>query len=507
MIQVSVIVPVHDPGSNIDDLIRSALEQSLPAAAYELIFVDDGSTDDTPARLDALAAARENVRVEHTPNSGWPGRPRNIGLDLARGDYVYFVDNDDWIGAEALERLADRARADEADVVVGKVVGHGKSVPRALFRRNRTGVTLDWPPLMTMLTPHKLFRRAFLAEHGIRFAEGRRRLEDHLFVMHAYLHAQRISILADYPCYHWMKRASNASWAAFDPGGYFANLREVLDLVVEHTEPGPVRDQLLSHWYRGKMLKRVGGAALLRRDGERPEHTRAVFDAIRELAHERYGDGVEALLPFHLRVRSRLLRAGDYDGLVELARFEAQLEARADAYLRPEASGLRVRADTTLDGREQPLRFERQGDRVHWVAPRILRDRLPADALDATEGFAASGVRLLLRSKADRAEFAQPVDAEVRLAREGVARMIGDAPLLPRRAAAGARLLPGDWELRVNPVVAGFTATVLARRRGEDTPLALEVKPSGRLVERRPPPLPPALPIRVKRRVKRLVRG
>src|SRR4051812_35302588 len=114
--KVSAIVPVFDPGSRIDDCIRTLLDQSLPASDYEVIFVDDGSTDGTAQRLDALAAAHANVHVRHIPNSGWPGRPRNVGLDLARGEFVYFVDNDDWVGHEALERLYQRARRDEADV-------------------------------------------------------------------------------------------------------------------------------------------------------------------------------------------------------------------------------------------------------------------------------------------------------------------------------------------------------------------------------------------------------
>ena len=102
----------------------------------ELIFVDDGSTDGTAERLDALAAAHEHVRVKHIPNSGWPGRPRNVGMEMARGEFVYFADNDDWLEPDALERLHAAAVEDAADIVIGKVVGHGKTVPRELFRES-----------------------------------------------------------------------------------------------------------------------------------------------------------------------------------------------------------------------------------------------------------------------------------------------------------------------------------------------------------------------------------
>src|SRR3954447_13930869 len=68
-VKVSVVVPVYNPGSNMDDLVRSVLGQSLREDEYEAIFVDDGSTDGTGERLDALAAEHEVIRVEHIPNS------------------------------------------------------------------------------------------------------------------------------------------------------------------------------------------------------------------------------------------------------------------------------------------------------------------------------------------------------------------------------------------------------------------------------------------------------
>src|SRR3954451_15086659 len=399
MLKVSVVVPVYNPGSNMDDLVRSVLGQSLPEDEYEAIFVDDGSTDGTGERLDALAAEHELIRAQHIPNSGWPGKPRNVGTDLARGEYVFYVDNDDWLGQEALERLYARAEADHADVVVGKVVGHGKNVARELFAENRSHVTLEWEPLVRLLSPHKLFRRAFLTEHGIRFPEGRRRLEDHVFVMRAYFCARSISILADYPCYHWSLRdkGANASWGRMDPVGYFANVREVLDLVEEHTEPGPLRDRLFVHWYRGKMLGRVGGRYFPRRD---PEYRRELYDEVRKLALERYSESVDSWLQPSMRVRSHLLREGDYESLEALAAMGAELRTEVTiGRHRDEGDELEVFVmpfEARLVGDAHPLRFVRRDDRLFWEPPDGVR--LPDRFLEVTDDLFNSTVQVTLRS-------------------------------------------------------------------------------------------------------------
>jgi glycosyltransferase involved in cell wall biosynthesis len=483
-VKVSVVVPVYNPGRDIDDCVRSLLDQSLPASEYEAIFVDDGSTDATPARLDELAAEHANVRVEHIPNSGWPGRPRNVGIELARGDYVYFVDNDDWIGREALERMHAMAQRDDADIVIGKVVGHGKSVPRNLFRRNRSGVDLEWDALLWLLTPHKLWRRDFLDAHALRFPEGRRRLEDHVFVMRAYFSSPRISVLADYPCYHWVlrDREVNASWGYLDPVSYFANMREVLDVVDAHTEPGPFRDRLYARWYRGKMLNRVE-KVLSNPDLER---RRALYVAMHELAVERFPESVDARLPFNMAQRSRLLRAGDFDALAALAELERGLRAQARAVAVRQADGV---VELELEAEVEGLRFERAGEQLTWRGA------------DATHSLLrGSTVQLLLKQRSSQEEYRVPAHAELRLVDtqstsstgtgepggELRAVVVASARVDGTTAAAGAALAPGPWELHAIVIVAGFRAAVRVRRDRGAEHLMLAVGPDGRVSARRP---------------------
>ena len=171
-VKVSVVIPVYNPGTYIEDCVASLRRQSLPPDEFEAIFVDDGSTDDTPARLDALAAEVANITVIHQEASGWSGKPRNVGIAASQGEFVMFVDNDDYLGDEALERMYDYAVANGADVVVGKMAGKGRGVPVELFRRNHPRATVDNAPLIDSLTPHKMFRRAFLDRIGLRFPEG-----------------------------------------------------------------------------------------------------------------------------------------------------------------------------------------------------------------------------------------------------------------------------------------------------------------------------------------------
>ena len=80
--RVSVVVPVYNTGEPLHDLVASLDGQSMPQDDFEVIFVDDGSTDGTGQLLDELAADHPNWVVRHIPNSGWPGTPRNVGLDL-----------------------------------------------------------------------------------------------------------------------------------------------------------------------------------------------------------------------------------------------------------------------------------------------------------------------------------------------------------------------------------------------------------------------------------------
>jgi teichuronic acid biosynthesis glycosyltransferase TuaG len=111
---VSVIMPAYNAGRYIAESIRSVLEQTY--ANWELVVVDDGSTDDTAALVRDFAAADERIRYFHQPN-GRLGKARNTGLRFAAGELVAFLDSDDLWMPEKLALQVEALNAHDADVV------------------------------------------------------------------------------------------------------------------------------------------------------------------------------------------------------------------------------------------------------------------------------------------------------------------------------------------------------------------------------------------------------
>ncbi|MEU9553953.1 glycosyltransferase family 2 protein [Streptomyces fumanus] len=465
-VKVSVIVPVYNPGTYIEDCIASLQRQSLPPEEYEVVFVDDGSTDATPARLDALAAEDPRMRVIHQENSGWSGKPRNVGIAAARGEYVMFVDNDDYLGDEALERMYDYGVANGADVVVGKMAGKGRPVPVELFRRNHPRATLANAPLIDSLTPHKMVRREFLDRIGLRFPEGRRRLEDHVFVTEAYLRAENISVLSDYVCYYHVRRddASNAGFQRFDPVGYFANLREALDVVEKYTEPGALRDRLFRRWLRNEMVERLRGKRLLALPDD---YRRELFREIHQVVVERFGPGVAAALQPTQQVVAALTAADRYEDVVAFAEWEAAIAPRTTPTAVTWRDGtLRIEFTAEYASAGQPMTFPADAGATPLDGPpKDVAEAIAWVGAQTAARFPAATADLLLRERASAAQHFQPVeftreavpageDGQVRLTLRATATV--DPGTLPGTGVwdAVARIKLGGWtkECRLGPV-------------------------------------------------------
>ena len=113
--QVSVIMPAYNVGRYVRRAVQSLQNQSL--SDFELLVVDDGSTDDTGRVLDSLAERDIRITVFHTPNGGAPAA-RNYALDRAHGTYVMFMDADDWVEPDMLRDMVAMAEENRLELAI-----------------------------------------------------------------------------------------------------------------------------------------------------------------------------------------------------------------------------------------------------------------------------------------------------------------------------------------------------------------------------------------------------
>ena len=162
--KISIIVPVYNGEKYLRPCLDSLVEQTV--ADYEIILINDGSTDRTQAIIDDYAAAYPGLIRAAAVENGGQGRARNIALRMARGDYLGFVDSDDWVHPQMFEKLYEAAETAGAEMALCDAEERwpdGKKVhmPLTRYRDDMAISTAVW---------NKLIKRS--AAEGIAFAEG-----------------------------------------------------------------------------------------------------------------------------------------------------------------------------------------------------------------------------------------------------------------------------------------------------------------------------------------------
>ena len=207
-VEVSVVVPCYKVLPWVDHCMDTLARQSIES--LEIIAVDDGSPDETGARLDEWAARFPGrIRVIHKPNGGCASA-RNAGLMAARGEYVGFVDGDDWVETPMFEALYRSATLYAAEISqcgyteIYEATGTKADFSTAWGAKPREMQGLaNSPRDFLSVKPtiwRRLYRRDFLLGNGIKFPEHIRRFDDLPFQFEALARAKRMSIMPD--CYY-----------------------------------------------------------------------------------------------------------------------------------------------------------------------------------------------------------------------------------------------------------------------------------------------------------------
>lgn len=224
---ISVIVPVYGVEEYLYRCVDSIRGQTY--GNLDIILVDDGSPDRCPELCEELARQDPRIRVVHKENGG-QGLARNSGLEIARGEYVTFVDADDWISAEHIQRLHRRAAETGADMVLG---GHTvadnsltcRAYPPVIEERVYEGEQVIEQILLPMIAPEPeypedvmiqssacmgLYRMDLIRQHGLQFVSERVTVaEDLHFNIDFLSHARRVAVLKEAGYFYFENNASS----------------------------------------------------------------------------------------------------------------------------------------------------------------------------------------------------------------------------------------------------------------------------------------------------------
>ncbi|OQD52145.1 glycosyl transferase [Streptomyces phaeoluteigriseus] len=316
---VSVIIGAYEAMPYLVECLASVEAQTLDPARIEVIAVDDGSTDGSGDCLEEFAArVPMAVTVIRQENSGGPSGPRNVGLAKATGRYVFFLDADDRLGPEALERMVAMADRNGTDVVLGRVEGVNRKAPRSMWGKTLERTDVFSSNIKFTLSAQKLFRRALLERHGMRFDESLWTGEDAVFTMEAYLRADGVSVVADHTCYYLVGRSDGKH--VTKSGSYtlrFDSARALTELIARMLPPGAKRDVLMVRPFLVTVLPQFG-PVFLRND---EDVRRTKLELAKPLMDAYWNEGVSHRLKVHERLRLHLVAEGRADLLADVIEF------------------------------------------------------------------------------------------------------------------------------------------------------------------------------------------
>lgn len=200
--KLSIIIPAYNAGRFIEKCINSCEVQDISRNEYELIIVDDGSTDNTKEVIAKMQSVYANIKYQYQENAR-QGAARNRGLDISDADYIWFVDADDWIAENCLGHILKKLEEEKLD---GVVIGHAtcyeeKTKIWAIFDEHCivSGKHLLAKNKFLISPTYTIWKRSYWVENNLRFIEHIFH-EDSELCPRLYYDAEKIGFIND-TCY------------------------------------------------------------------------------------------------------------------------------------------------------------------------------------------------------------------------------------------------------------------------------------------------------------------
>lgn len=206
---LSIIIPMYNAATSIEKCLVSTQQQDLSSSDYEVVVINDGSTDNSLAVTNEVAARYNNVQIYSQPNGGLSAA-RNTGLEHAKGDYIFFLDSDDWIEENCLKKIVTICEKNKLDMLRICAANVIDGVPKRRFSLEEGKVVSGVEVLkddVPACAPFSIYRLAFLNKHRLRFFPGIFH-EDNEFTPRAYYLAERVSGINDIIYYVYQTQGS-----------------------------------------------------------------------------------------------------------------------------------------------------------------------------------------------------------------------------------------------------------------------------------------------------------
>lgn len=254
--KVSILIPVYKAEKYIKQCLQSVLGQTYNN--LEIVIVDDASPDNSIDIAEKMLLQTINtfdIKMLHNEKNQGIAKVRNMLLDHATGDYILFVDSDDYIETDAIESLIDIASKENCDIVRCGYFEVKENQAKAVTQK-------PWNDKTDLLKQHikawdsieamwQLFiRRSMIEEHHIRFAEGVNASEDHLMMIKLYFYANRIANMAK-PVYNY-RIDNEQSVTHVNPKAFHDSMYKGMDNAISF-----LKDNGVYEIYRDEVLTRT----------------------------------------------------------------------------------------------------------------------------------------------------------------------------------------------------------------------------------------------------------
>lgn len=242
MVKVSVVIPVYNVEDYLNECLDSIINQTLKD--IEIICINDGSTDGSLKILEEYAKADDRIMI-HSQQNGGLSASRNQGIHLAQGEYVYFIDSDDYLDLTAMDSLYTFSNDNDLDILIFKMINFNDGTSETYtsnyyemsFLNDFEGKIFDFNEIgkdalrIAVSIPGKFFKRELI--ENMRFLEGLI-FEDNLFFTEAMLKAKRISLMNKHFYYRRIRENSITTSKTIKFADNLIIFNKIIDLFKEY---------------------------------------------------------------------------------------------------------------------------------------------------------------------------------------------------------------------------------------------------------------------------------